>query len=272
MITEARVRASQTQRTAAFGALAAAALALPAAPAPAAPPDGQIVSSLLDARASFDLCESLEAETGVEVSHITLCDLAQPKCQQVNLDVNQGLALLTCPNRVVQVTAPSAATSATAPAEAGVTLNAVSMSTNLRYSRGSDVEALYCKSFGDGGVGSRACRRVEATTAPVCADDALIVNRRLQPQQCSALEEVLRSAGAANPVVDFAIIESFTAVGAPGQTAIGVCGSDVSVQCTAAGALGVNGVVFRDIVSAQWNQTDTCTYVTIGGTRYRRCS
>lgn len=271
MITEARVR-SDTKGTTALGALIVAALALAAAPSPAAPPDGQIVSGVLDARASFDLCDSLEAETGVEVSHITLCDLAQPKCQQFNVEVNQGLALLTCPNRVAQVTAPSAATTASAPAEAGVTLNAVSMSTNLRYSRGSDVEALYCKSFAAGGVGARACRRVEASSAAVCGDDQLIVNRRLQPQQCAALIEVLRSAGARDPVIDFVIIENFTAVGTPGQTAIGACGTDVSVQCVADGALGIDDVGFRDIVSAQWNQTETCTYVTIGGTRYRRCS
>jgi hypothetical protein len=275
MITEARVR-SDTKGTTALGALLAAALALAAAPSPAAPPDGQIVSGVLDARASFDLCDSLEAETGVQVSHITLCDLAQPKCQQFNVEVNQGLALLTCPNRVAQVTAPSAATTAAAPAETDVTLNAVSMSTNLRYSRDGasegDVDALYCKSFADGGVGSRACRRVEAGTAAVCGDDALIVNRRLQAQQCAALLEVLRSAGARNPVIDFAIIENFTAVGTPGQTAIGVCGTDVSVQCAGSGALGVDGVTFKDIVSGQWNQTETCTYVTIGGTRYRRCS
>ncbi|MDZ3837069.1 MAG: hypothetical protein U0S49_06810 [Rhodospirillales bacterium] len=267
---------SDSRRTAAVAALLAAALAAAAAPSLAAPPDGQIVSGMLDARASFDLCDSLEATTGVQVSHITLCDLAQPKCQQFNLDVNQGLALLTCPNRVAQVTAPSAVTTATAPAETDVTLNAVSMSTNLRYNRGGasegDVDALYCKSFADGGVGARACRRVEASTAAVCGDDTLIVNRRLQAQQCAALVEVLRSAGARNPVIDFAIIENFTAVGTPGQTAIGVCGTDVSVQCASPGALGVDGVTFKDIVSGQWNQTETCTYVTIGGTRYRRCS
>jgi hypothetical protein len=281
MITQPTMRSSRIRREAARGVLAAAlalapALAWPGKPVLAAPPDGQIVSDVLDARASFDLCDSLEAETGVEVSHITLCDLAQPKCQQFNLEVNQGLALLTCPNRVAQVTAPPAVTTAAAPAETDVTLNAVTVSTNLRYTRDGagdgDVEALYCKSFAAAGVGARACRRVEASAAAVCADDALIVNRRLQPQQCAALEEVLRAAGARNPVIDFAIIENFTAVGTPGQTAIGVCGPDVSVQCAAAGALGVDGVTFRDIVSGQWNQTETCTYVTIGGTRYRRCS
>lgn len=279
MITQPRMRPSQIRQGAATSVLAAAlalALAWPGKPVPAAPPDGQIVSGVLDARASFDLCDSLEAETGVQVSHITLCNLAQPECQQFNLEVNQGLALLTCPNRVAQVTAPPAVTNAAAPAETGVTLNAVTMSTNLRYTRGGagegDVEALYCKSFADGGVGARACRRVEASSSAVCGDDGLIVNRRLQPQQCAALLEVLRSAGARNPVIDFAIIENFTAVGTPGQTAIGVCGVDVSVQCAAAGALGVDGVTFRDIVSGQWNQTETCTYVTIGGTRYRRCS
>lgn len=259
----------------AAAASSVAAVLLFAAPAPAAPPDGQIFfagDGILDGRASVDLCLALEARTLVQVSHLTLCNLAQAKCQQVNIDVNQGLALLTCPNRVAQVTAPSAQTSPTSPAEVNVDLDAVSMSTNLRYkpSTSTAVEAVYCKSFHGGTFGSRACRKVLPGTGAVCGDNSPIVNFDLTQAQCNSLDQSLRDVGVQFPNVDFAVLENFRQVGVPGQTAIGVCPGS-TVQCVPPDALDTDGVEYKDVIGVQWNQTETCTYITIGGTRFRRC-
>lgn len=275
MTTRWRLRRSRIQAVAA--ALIAAGAAVTASRAPAAPPDGQIFfarDGILDARADPAFCQSLRDQTGVDVSHLTLCNLDSPKCQQIDAaETLQGLAILTCPDRVTQVTAPSAATGPAAPAEQNVTLNAVSIATNLRYTAAgtsSPVNAVYCKTFNDAGPGSRACRKVEAG-AGICTDDNPIVNFQLTAAQCSALETVLSNVGARNPTVDFAILENFRDIGAPGQTAIGICGSAAGVQCVAPGALEAEGIDYKDIISSQWNQTQTCTYITLDGTRLRRC-
>lgn len=243
---------------------------LGAATAVAAPPDGQILflgDGILDGRATPAFCQSLRSQTGVNVSHITLCNLDSPKCQQIDAGTIQGLGLLTCPDRVTQVTAPSADTSLANPAEINVALRAVSVATNLRYSiNGSgSIDAIFCKAFS----GLRACRKIEPGAA-ICADDSPIVNFALSAAQCSTLEGFLRSVGATNPRVDFAVLENFRAVGEPGQTAIGVCGGN-TIQCVVPGMLEAEDVDYKDITSTQWNQTETCTYITLDGTRLRRC-
>jgi hypothetical protein len=273
------LRSIRTSRPAAGDALAfavAAVVAVAAVAAEAAPPDGQIFfakDGVLDARADTAFCQTLRDQTGVDVSHLTLCNLQSPKCQQVDGSTIQGLAVLTCPDRVAQVTAPSARTSVAAPAETSVTLDAVSIATNLRYTpkgNASPVNAIYCKTFGGAASGLRACRKVEAG-AGLCADDNPIVTFQLSPAQCTALETVLRNVGARNPAVNFAILENFRDIGAAGQTAIGVCGTGVGVQCLSPDALEADGVDYKDIISSQWNQTRTCTYITLDGTRIRRC-
>jgi hypothetical protein len=274
MITKGPTRVPWFEIPAAVASTVAALLLL-AAPAPAAPPDGQIFfdgDGILDARASVDLCQALEARTLVQVSHLTLCNLAQAKCQQVNVDVNQGLALLTCPNRVAQVTAPSAQTSPASPAEVNVDLDAVSMSTNLRYKPAASaaIEAVYCKSFHGGTFGSRACRKVSPGTGAICSDNSPIVNFDLTQAQCDSLDQSLRDAGVQFPNVDFAVLENFRQVGVPGQTAVGVCPGS-TVECVPPDALGTEAVEYRDVIGVQWNQTETCTYITIGGNRFRRC-
>jgi hypothetical protein len=279
MTMKRRVQQTKRSRFAALDMLVlavAAVAALAAVSAEAAPPDGQIFfarDGVLDARADPAFCQTLRDQTGVDVSHLTLCNLQSPKCQQIDGSTIQGLAVLTCPDRVAQVTAPSASTSVAAPAETSVTLDAVTISTNLRYTpkgAASPVNAIYCKTFGGAASGLRACRKVEAG-AGLCADDNPIVNVQLSPAQCAALETVLRNVGARNPTVNFAILENFRDVGASGQTAVGVCGTGVGVQCLPPDALEADGVDYKDIISSQWNQTRTCTYITLDGTRIRRC-
>lgn len=250
------------------------ALFFAAPPAGAAPPDGQILftqNGVLDARADTNFCQTLRTQTGVDVSHLTLCNLASPKCQQIEAGTIQGLAVLTCPDRVTTVSAPPADTSLANPAETNVRLNAVSIATNLRYSLtgSSSVDAIFCKTFSTAGVGSRTCRKVEPGL-DICADNDPIVNFVLSAAQCGALETVLRNAGARSPRVDFAILENFRAVGDPGQTAIGVCGGS-TIQCVPPGMPEADGVEIKDVTSSQWNQTETCRYITLDGTRLRRC-
>lgn len=273
LMTEAILQSVPLSAGAAVRALFAFAL-LGAAAAAAAPPDGQILfrgDGILDARATPAFCRPLRTQTGVDVSHITLCNLDSPKCQQISAGTIQGLGILTCPDRVAEVSAPSADTSIADPAETAVTLDAVSMATNLRYSvaGGGSVDAIFCKTFTGGAAGSRACRKVEPGSA-ICTVNSPIVNFALSAAQCSTLEGFLRSAGAMNPRVDFAILENVRAVGEPGQTAVGVCGGN-TVQCIVPGMLEAEGVDYRDITSSQWNQTRTCRYITLDGTRLRRC-
>ncbi len=82
----------QIKRAARASIIAAAALMISASPSTAAPKEETYVEDglLLDARAETDLCEELEDATGVKVSHITLCNLAAPHCQQVDATVNRA--------------------------------------------------------------------------------------------------------------------------------------------------------------------------------------
>ena len=182
------MRATPEPDPAALGAFLAAALAMAAAPSPAAPPDGQIVFAgrrpRRSGRASTFCQTAARRRPASQVSHLTLCNLAQPKCQQFNLDVNPGpgaadLPEPGCPGdgavgrhqrrrRRPRRTSPSTRSACRPTSATAATAPSTAMSN-----------AIYCKTFDGGGFGLAGLPQGRGRRRAVCGDDSPIVNFQL---------------------------------------------------------------------------------------------